>query len=124
MEGGSGARGQCGDQRGAETLCGLPRRHRHVTRELASVEDELAGGVIVERPEMAEGGRELSMGPLLSIPSGSGSVRSHRKGLCPRSHGEAMSSPHARNVRDAEVNEFILNNTFGPLSEGVAPGPL
>ena len=101
----------------------------HVTRELVSVEDELARGMIGERPEMAEG-RELSGGTTLehTFWLRECSFASQGLELCPRSHGEAMSSPHARNVHDAEVNEFnshILNNTFGPpLSEGeFAPGP-
>ena len=49
-------------------------------------------------------------------------------GPCPRKHAEAMVTPQARKVRQAEINEYVShlqNGTFGPALEPnqYAPGP-
>ena len=101
-----------------------------VTMDLEDMEREMGQEEGEVQPERVGGARELSSETTLEHAHWlrECSFASQGEELCPRSHGDAMMSTHARKVRDAELDEFnshVVNGTFGPpLQErDFAPGP-
>ena len=116
--------------RGWKPSAGCLESIAHVTRELASVEGDLAESFIGEHPEWTKEGQEFTQGAAMehTFWLRECSYASQGVELCPRSHGEAMLLPYAQKVRDAEIDEFnshVVNGTFGPpLDENdFAAGP-